>query len=241
MNRDFEDLGGRDPYEILGVGAEATPEEINRTYRQRVRLTHPDTGGSHDEQATLNLAREILLDPVRRRAYEDRWFEPDAEEVPDEPYTDPYEWSAGAGPAAADPSAAYPPPVYDPPPPPRPTYHVPAEQVVYFPPPNYPPFRPPAYSQPYAPGRRGWNSVAVISLVLTICFPPVGLILSIIALSQIRRTRERGAVLAGLALAISGLTVLGCVGMGLVSVISTTYRAPFVTHSSTVSPSPSAR
>lgn len=63
----------RDLYEILGVGRNATQEEIRRAYRQLARRLHPDVNGSPDaEQRFKEIAGayEILSDPGRRRQYD---------------------------------------------------------------------------------------------------------------------------------------------------------------------------
>jgi hypothetical protein len=46
---------------LLGVGAEATPEEIKAAYTRLMRLAHPDKGGTSGLAAQLNAARERLL------------------------------------------------------------------------------------------------------------------------------------------------------------------------------------
>jgi hypothetical protein len=161
VNRDFEDLGGRDPYEMLGVRPGADLEEINRRHRRLLRKTHPDVGGDHDQQARLNLARDILRDPRRRREYEERLRGPDVEEVPEQDetpaYEDPYDWVDGADPPTVfqDPPeyVDYPPPVY--------TYHRAYDQrptYVYYPPPMVVP-------------RRRWNTSAIVAISLSFCFP----------------------------------------------------------------------
>jgi curved DNA-binding protein CbpA len=65
-NRDLEDLGWTDPYELLGVSPDAATADIERVYRRLVRRTHPDAGGDEASQKRLNLAREVLLNPDRR-------------------------------------------------------------------------------------------------------------------------------------------------------------------------------
>lgn len=45
---------------ILGVGDDATEAEVQAAYRARMRSAHPDQGGSADEAARLNAARDKL-------------------------------------------------------------------------------------------------------------------------------------------------------------------------------------
>jgi curved DNA-binding protein CbpA len=58
-----------DPYELLGIDGDADAETIDRAYKARIRLVHPDIAGSAGlvETKRLNLAREWLLDPELRR------------------------------------------------------------------------------------------------------------------------------------------------------------------------------
>jgi hypothetical protein len=46
---------------ILGVGAGASPAEIEAAYRQLIRRAHPDVGGTSGLAAQLNAARARLL------------------------------------------------------------------------------------------------------------------------------------------------------------------------------------
>jgi hypothetical protein len=46
---------------ILGVGADAGPEEIQAAYSRLMRLAHPDKGGTTGLAAQLNAARDKLL------------------------------------------------------------------------------------------------------------------------------------------------------------------------------------
>jgi curved DNA-binding protein CbpA len=66
-------------YEVLGVPATATPAEVARAYRRRLREVHPDTAGSaHDRSGTpvsdelraLQDAYFVLRDPARRARYD---------------------------------------------------------------------------------------------------------------------------------------------------------------------------
>jgi hypothetical protein len=50
---------------LLGVGPNASPDEIRRAYRTRMAQSHPDRGGSHNEAAQLTAARDRLLNKKR--------------------------------------------------------------------------------------------------------------------------------------------------------------------------------
>jgi hypothetical protein len=47
---------------ILGVGPDATPEEIQGAYTRLMRMAHPDKGGTTGLATQLNAARERLLE-----------------------------------------------------------------------------------------------------------------------------------------------------------------------------------
>jgi len=78
------------PYEVLGVSATATQEELRRAYRRLARETHPDTGGSSARFVAVQLAWERIGTPDDRAAY-DRGRPARADR--DEPHT----WSAPSG------------------------------------------------------------------------------------------------------------------------------------------------
>lgn len=56
-------------YGDLGVSKHANAEEIKEAYRKRSRETHPDRGGSVEEQQRVNRAYEVLGHEERRAAY----------------------------------------------------------------------------------------------------------------------------------------------------------------------------
>lgn len=65
----------RDLYEILGVGRDASDDEIKRAYRRRARELHPDTGGDEEAFKELTTAYEVLKNPDARANY-DRFGDP---------------------------------------------------------------------------------------------------------------------------------------------------------------------
>lgn len=63
-----------DHYAVLGVSPSATPAEIRQAYRRLVAEQHADRHGG-DSRAVertrcLNLARDVLVDPLRRARFE---------------------------------------------------------------------------------------------------------------------------------------------------------------------------
>jgi curved DNA-binding protein CbpA len=62
-----------DPYVVLGVRRQASPDEIARAYRRAARATHPDGGGSvagSERFQAVNDAYDMLRDPRRRAGYD---------------------------------------------------------------------------------------------------------------------------------------------------------------------------
>ena len=61
-----------DPYLALGVTRDADGAAIHEAYRQAVRRTHPDAGGSAAAFEAVQEAYETLRDPARRAAHDAR-------------------------------------------------------------------------------------------------------------------------------------------------------------------------
>ncbi|NEN06060.1 DnaJ domain-containing protein [Diaminobutyricibacter tongyongensis] len=58
------------PYEVLGVSASASHDELRRAYRRLLRETHPDTGGSAVRFTEVQRAWELVGDPADRAAFD---------------------------------------------------------------------------------------------------------------------------------------------------------------------------
>jgi curved DNA-binding protein len=63
----------KDYYKIMGVGRDATQDDIKRAYRKLARKYHPDVSKEADAELKfkdLNEANEVLKDPEKRAAYD---------------------------------------------------------------------------------------------------------------------------------------------------------------------------
>ena len=63
----------RDYYKIIGVGKNASPEEIKKQYRKLARKYHPDVSTEKNAEEKFKEVREayeVLKDPEKRRAYD---------------------------------------------------------------------------------------------------------------------------------------------------------------------------
>lgn len=203
----LRDLGGHNPYELLGVPATATRAEIHAAHHRLVKLVHPDReGGDGHETTLLNVARAILLDQELRAEY-DRAGTREKPQEPGTPEASPTEpspvstsvWNdddvvGGVAPPVtpnAGPPPPYVPPAYQPP------QYTQQHWQYYQPPPQY--GQP--YAQPYQPDyqrRRpsksgGVSPITVTGLVLaTSCYlAPAGLVIGIIRMIKARNPTDR--------------------------------------------------
>lgn len=62
----------RDLYKVLEVAHDATTDGIKIAHRRLIKKYHPDVGGDEDRASALNYARDVLVDPVQRRSYDER-------------------------------------------------------------------------------------------------------------------------------------------------------------------------
>ena len=54
-------LGIEEAYEILGITADASNEEVDQAYKELIRKNHPDLGGSEYIAKKINAAREYII------------------------------------------------------------------------------------------------------------------------------------------------------------------------------------
>lgn len=59
-----------DHYQTLGVGKNATPEEIKKAYRKLASSNHPDKGGDTATFQRIQTAYDVLSDPQKRQQYD---------------------------------------------------------------------------------------------------------------------------------------------------------------------------
>lgn len=72
-----------DPYDILGLSRDADNAAVKSAYRKRVKTAHPDAGGDQEAFGDLKRAYELLLDPVRRKVFDDTGYDPDLADTRD--------------------------------------------------------------------------------------------------------------------------------------------------------------
>ncbi len=70
-------------YDDLGVGKDATPEEIAKAFKDKAKKTHPDVGGSEEEFKKISYAKLVLCDPETRSRY-DKGEDLSKGDIPDE-------------------------------------------------------------------------------------------------------------------------------------------------------------
>lgn len=60
----------RDYYDILGVGKDASADEIKKAFRKAAIANHPDRGGDEEKFKEVNEAYEVLKDADKRKRYD---------------------------------------------------------------------------------------------------------------------------------------------------------------------------
>jgi hypothetical protein len=60
----------KDYYAVLGVDKDASPVEIDRSYKRLASKHHPDRGGSEEQMKLLNEAYGVLKDATLRSSYD---------------------------------------------------------------------------------------------------------------------------------------------------------------------------
>src|SRR5579871_3200756 len=63
-------MAKRDYYEVLGVGKDASADEIKKSFRRLAVEYHPDRGGDEDKFKEVNEAYEVLKDSSKRQRYD---------------------------------------------------------------------------------------------------------------------------------------------------------------------------
>lgn len=68
---------GQDPYKVLGVEADASPEEVKDAFKRKASRTHPDRQGDPEEFQLVVWAKDVLSDDKRRSYFDKNGLDPD--------------------------------------------------------------------------------------------------------------------------------------------------------------------
>src|SRR6476620_10282510 len=60
----------RDYYDVLGVGKNASADEIKKAFRKAANEHHPDRGANEEKSREVNEAYEVLKDDKKRQRYD---------------------------------------------------------------------------------------------------------------------------------------------------------------------------
>lgn len=63
-------MSKRDYYEVLGIGKQASADEIKKAFRRAAVEHHPDKGGDESKFKEINEAYEVLKDQDKRKRYD---------------------------------------------------------------------------------------------------------------------------------------------------------------------------
>jgi DnaJ-class molecular chaperone len=93
-------VSGPDPYAVLGVGRDASPEEIRKAYRRLAKKLHPDVNPGNREAEMqfkgVAAAYDLLSDPEKRGRFDRGEIDATGTERPQRPFY--RDFAAGAGP-----------------------------------------------------------------------------------------------------------------------------------------------
>jgi len=70
-------MSSQTPYDVLGLTAASTPDDVKKAYRKLAREHHPDKGGDPEKFKKVQEAYEVLSDPEKRQNF-DRFGTADA-------------------------------------------------------------------------------------------------------------------------------------------------------------------
>jgi hypothetical protein len=82
-----------DPYKVLQVDRQASPEVIEAAYRRLAKMNHPDVSTAIDaglRMKAINAAHELLEDAASRRSVDERLARPVVRDVPWVPTASPH-------------------------------------------------------------------------------------------------------------------------------------------------------
>jgi hypothetical protein len=238
VTRLLRDLRGADPYQVLGLTPGASDHDITVAHRRLIRQLHPDVSPGQEERAKLlNLARNVLRDPISRAEYDlsarrrtgsaapvdfdDEIIDEDEDE--DEDYCDDEifddDEESDEFTSVWDDEDVFSGPRVRPPAPPDPRWYPPpyVPRPQAFPPAGYYPPPMPVYTPPV---RSGGISLGVWALILSMFCGPLGLPLAIMALIRQRPDDVAGRVCAIISLVLSSITLMCCFGYVAVGFVS---------------------